>query len=113
MILWGIFGNITTTVTVPVVVADGQATFYVNPQDAERVEAGMTVAADGQQAEITSFSKKPMEIGENMDSYAAFIGGFSQGDFCYSGHVTLPLEDGVYEGVLTVESLHPMQFVLH
>lgn len=113
VIIWGIFGKITTTVKIPVEVSQNQGVFYISPQNAERVETGMAVTVEGKKAAVKELSASPLQLDETTDDYVKFIGGFSDGDFCYSGTVELPLEDGVYEGVLTLDSIHPMQFVLH
>lgn len=113
VMIWGVFGNITTTVKTPVVAAEGQCVFYVSAQEADRIREGMTVTVEGQEAVVTAFSRQPQQIGQEMDPYASFIGGFQQGDFCCTGTLDLKTEDGVYEGILILESIHPMQFVIH
>lgn len=114
VLIWGIFGNIETTVDTGIVVHDGVAVCYLSAEDAERIEAGMSVTIDGAELVIKSIADIPVMVDDDFEPYLLYLNGFEQGTFCYEAMIeAADVPDGVYPAVITVESIHPIAFVIH
>ena len=114
VVIWGVFGTVTTTIETGVVVDGGTALCYVSAEDASRIAAGMTVCAEQSLGSVTSVSAAPVQIDEGFTDYILYLTGFVKGDFCHVVKVELPgVTDGVYAATITVDSTHSISFVIH
>jgi hypothetical protein len=92
---------------------DGVLTCYISEEDASVVAAGMTVTVDGQDYEISEISGVAQELSEETDSRLLHIGALSAGAWVYEAKADTELSDGVYEAVITTESISPMSFIIN
>lgn len=114
VVIWGVFGTIETTIETGVVVDGGTATCYVSAEDASRLETGMSVSVENVVGNIKSVSSVPVQIDDSFSDYILYLTGFAKGDFCYAVEIELPgMADGVYIATITVDSIHPISFVIH
>ena len=94
-IAWGVFGRIETMAAAIVRVENGEAFCCVEADEADRIEAGMTVKLDGAQGvivEIVREGEKSLMCPMTLDP---------------------ALEDGLYAAQVVTESVKPMSFVLN
>lgn len=117
VVIWGVFGTVETTVETGAVVENGDtAICYVSEEDAARIEAGMSVTVDGVEGTVLSVADTPVQVDEAFSDYLLYLTGFARGDFCYTVKLVLFHEiadDGEYAAVLTLDSTHPISFVIH
>lgn len=114
VVIWGVFGTVETTIKTGAVVNNDTAICYVSAEDASRLEPGMSVTAEEHVGSVKSISAAPVQIGDDFGDYILYLTGFVSGDFCYAVEVELPgMTDGVYAAVITVDSTHPISFVIH
>lgn len=114
VLIWAIFGTVETTIETGVAVEGGTAVCYVSAEDAQRLEAGMSVSVNDVSGKIKSVAAAPIQIDDTFSDYILYRTEFMKGDFCYAVEVELPgLADGVYAAVITVDSTHPISFVIH
>lgn len=114
VVIWGVFGSIETTVETGAVVDGGAAVCYVSSEDAARLEAGMRVTVEGVEGSVVSVAAVPVQVDESFADYLLYLTGFARGDFCYAVQVEAgTLDDGVYAATLTLDSIHPISFVIH
>ncbi len=114
VVIWGIFGTVGTTMEVCASVNGDAAICYVSAKDISELKEGMTVTIGDQEGRIRSIPDTPLEIDADFDDYALYISGFSRGDYCYAVDVDMKdVKDGTYPAVITLESLHPIFFILH
>jgi hypothetical protein len=73
----------------------------------------MTVTVDGQDYEISEISGAAQELSEETDSRLLHIGALSAGAWVYEAKADTELSDGVYEAVITTESISPMSFIIN
>ena len=111
--VWGIYGHLDTTVQAGAECKDGVLTCYIRESDADKVDAGMKVNVGGRDYETLNFSSEPLEILAQTDSRLLHIGGLSVGEWVYTIQAHTDLADGVYEAVITTESVSPMSFILN
>ncbi len=111
--VWGVFGRLETVVSAPAEVKNGTAVCYVTEKDAKAVREGMSVTVDGKEYNVISVSRTPMEITDEFDSYALYIGGFSVGEWVYIVTMDAELLDGTYQAKIVTDSVSPMSFVFN
>ena len=111
--VWGVFGRLDTTLHTAAIAQGGTLTCLIREEDAGRVQAGMTVSAGGERTALTALSGAPQAVPEDTDPYALHVGGLMAGEWVYAASAPTELPDGVYEGVITIESVSPMSFVLN
>ena len=111
--VWGVFGRLDTTLHTAAIAQGGALTCLIREEDAGRVKAGMTVSAGGESAVLSGLSAVPQTVPADTDPYALHVGGLMAGEWVYTAAAPTGLPDGVYEGVITIESVSPMSFVLN
>lgn len=112
ILVWGIFGTVTTTLDAVAVCEDGRTVCMVKDGEPE-IRPGMTVWIEEQEGTVKTVSLRPEPVQGNMDAYVSRVGGFSQEDFYWSVEVEgVSLADGVYPAKIQKESIHPIQFIL-
>lgn len=114
VVIWGVFGTIETTIETGIVVDGGTAICYVSAEDASRLKEGMAVSTENNIGSVKSVADAPVQIDETFGDYILYLTGFVRGDFCYAVEVELSgMADGVYDAAVTVDSIHPIAFVIH
>lgn len=88
--VWGIFGQIKTTVPAQITVGDGRIICTVDGGDTDKIKAGMTVETGGSHGLVKS-----------VDTENHLV------------KVDISLSNGVYEGEIVTEIIAPLSFVLN
>lgn len=114
VVIWAVFGEIETTVETGAVAADGKVVCFVSDTDVGHIAVGMKVQVGGADGTVSAISETPFRIRGQVDDYILYLGGFSEGDFCYTVEVAAKgLSDGVYDAVITIDDIKPISFVIH
>ncbi|HML48083.1 MAG TPA: hypothetical protein PKE04_15180 [Clostridia bacterium] len=113
VLIWSVFGALTDTLQVQVLVSDG-AVCYVNGDIAQRLSAGMPVRlgeADGILREVAARPLSSSELREALpDDYTFSL--LSAGVWSYAVILDVSgLPDGLYEAQITLESIRPIVFL--
>lgn len=111
--VWGFFGRLETVINTVGVCRDGKITCYVADENIKSVKVGMKVNVNGGEFEISEIAKKPIEIDENFDSYAMYVGELKEGEWVYEVTAKALLESGTYSAKITTESISPISFVMN
>lgn len=113
--VWGVFGQLDTTVTVGAVTENNQTICYVKETDLESLDAGMQVKIGEATYQISNISRQPVLVDDTFTQYLLHVGGLSEGEWVYIAAL-----DDVYgeEGMITeakivIESIEPIRFVLN
>lgn len=112
--VWGVFGRLDTTLSVPVVVENGEALCLIPEAEAGRTPAGAALSVGEERAALGPLSERPELLTQETDPYLLHLSGLEAGEWVYivsAGGLDLP--DGVYQGELTLESVAPMSFVVN
>lgn len=91
LLTWSAVGTLETTAEVKVIVEDEMA--QVIPMESKRLEGGMPLRILGQEFIVSS---------ADSDNYGRLVG---------TAHVGLP--DGIYDGTVVTEAVHPIEFLLN
>lgn len=110
--LWGVFGTMESSVSALAVLADGKATIYISPEDAQGVKAGDIVRVDKTQGVLRSAPGAPILITADLDAYARTVENLKIDDFIIPIEADLVLADGAYSAKLITESIHPIAFLM-
>ena len=112
--VWGVFGQLDTTLETGGVCKDGQLILYVSEKDVEKLGDGTLVAVNGKELALAGISDSPVPLDASYDPYLIHLTGLSEGDWVYA--VTVDAEgvkDGTYAVELIIERVKPMDFVLN
>lgn len=111
LIVWGIFGQIYTTVTVPAVVKGSQVSCYILTDDLTQTDDAVRVSIGDQDmtAETGDMQAQTMDASADPALYAS--GYLSPGRNVYILTCATALEDGYYDARITTETLHPISLL--
>lgn len=111
--VWGVFGRLDTTLTVPAVSKGGITVCYVSEAEAGNIEAGMPVMIGNNEYQVSKVSSSPVQVTEDFEAYALHIGNLTMGEWVYEIEISKTLSDGVYEAKIITERIAPMSFLLN
>lgn len=111
--VWGIFGRLDTVIDTVGVCRDGKLTCYVADEDIKTVKMGMKITVNGGDYEISGIAKTPIEVDENFDSYAMYVGELKEGEWVYEVTAKAPIESGTYNAKIITNSVSPISFVMN
>ena len=112
-IVWGVFGNVYTTVDGAGIVNDHNLVVYIKTTSREAVEVGMDITVNGQKTVVREISSEPERVPDNVSDYVLDAAGLGPGEWAYVVQADTDLDDGVYSASITVESIHPIKFVIN
>ncbi len=111
--VWGVFGTLTTTSNAVTVVQGSAATCYVSVVEAKSIIPGMEISVGDYTGNITSVAQAPIEITNDFDAYALYLGGLKTGEWMVPVKVDISIPEGVYMAKITLETISPISFVLN
>lgn len=111
--VWGIFGRLDTVIDTVGVCRDGKLTCYVADEDIKTVKMGMKISVNGGDYEVSGIAKTPIEVDENFDSYAMYVGELKEGEWVYEVTAKAPIESGTYNAKIITNSVSPISFVMN
>ena len=97
MCVWGIFGKLDTTVTVPAICDAEKSVCYVSQDDLSDIENGMTVVIAEKEYAVTAVGSEPIKVTDDFGDYALHIGDFQIGEWVYEIVIDAELSEGTYE----------------
>lgn len=114
--VWGVYGRLDTVVKGAAVSQNGTLVCYVTEDNAEKIQPGMKLIANGAEFTVSEISSQPVSAGSVLDDYALHVGDFQSDDWVYS--VTASSSegasaDGVYSAEIVVDSVSPKIFVIN
>lgn len=114
VVVWGIFGTLTTTQDTVAVAHDGNVICYTSADNIKKISVGMEVRIGDSVGKVLSVSESsPSQIDQNFDSYTMYLGGFKVGDWVYPVQVQISVAEGVYPAQIVIENLSPISFILN
>lgn len=111
--VWGITGQLETTLSVAAVAEQGSVTVYIREADAPRVEEGMTLRIAGAELPLSAVAPQPVRVDESIPEYACHVGGLESGQWVYTARAEGSIPDGIHSAGILVEQVKPMRFLLN
>ena len=114
VVVWGVYGTLTTTQDTVVVAEEGNVICLALADNIDKLSIGTEVRIGDNVGKIISVSKtSPVQIGMDFDPYTMYLGGFKEGDWVYPVQVQIVVEKGVYKAQIIIEKLSPISFILN
>ena len=111
--VWGVFGQMDTTLSAVAVAENGTVTAYVRAEDAAKVSADAAAAVGGNTGRVLSVSAPPVAVDDTFTDYMRHAGGLEEGEWVYALTLEADCADGVYTAQIVIDSVSPMSFVLN
>lgn len=112
-IIWGIFGNLYTTIDGAGIVYDHNLTVYVGTGDRASVKEGMTITCNGTTTTVRQIGEQPVRVTQDMGEFVLQTAGLNDGEWAYPVEADTELPDGSYAASIITESVHPISFIIH
>ena len=114
VIVWGIFGTLTTTQKTVGIVQNGEAICYISTDHIDKIAVGMEVQIGESIGEVYGITESaPIQIDQNFDSYAMHLGGYQGGEWVYPVRLQASVSDGIYPVKIMIEKISPISFLLN
>ena len=114
VVIWGIFGTLTTSLEAVGVVHNGDMICYVSADDIGKLKEGMEVLIGDNAGMVYAVPKSsPIQIDQSFDAYTMYLGGFEAGDFVCPVQVRISASEGIYPVKIITEKLSPISFILN
>ena len=111
MFVWFVFGKIDATLTTAAIAQNGSLTCYVPENKRAEVNAGDTVTVNGKTYQIEEMGSEPVSVTEEFPEYGLHVGSLTVGQWVYPATMKAGIPDGVYQAVITTESIRPISFI--
>ena len=113
MCVWSFWGRLDTTLSAAAVADNGVLTCYINQADIQTVKKGMSVTVEQQTYTLGDIDENAFTVTQEPGAGVLYAASLEPADTVYTSDVSTVPEDGVYEAVITVESIAPISFVLN
>ncbi|MBR5804665.1 MAG: hypothetical protein IKY03_00870 [Clostridia bacterium] len=111
MFAWIFFGKVDATLTTAGIAENGVLTCYVPEGNRSEVNPGDPVTVNGKTYHIEEIGASPVSITEDFPEYGLHVGSLSIGQWVYHATLKTDIPDGVYQAVITTESIRPSSFL--
>ena len=111
LIVWGIFGRIYTTVTVPAEVENGQVSCYILADDISLDSEKFDVEIGDQHMTAASSQAETRTMDSSADPSLYISGYLSPGKNVVVLTCDTTLKNGFYNAVITTETLNPVSLL--
>lgn len=112
-IVWMTFGQIDVTMNVAVESSNGTVVCYIPSDKAGSLAQGGCVTIAGKEYALKDVGFAVQLVTEEMNVNVRRAGSLEMSSLVCPMQVEAELAEGVYSGVITVESVHPMKYILN
>ena len=112
--VWGVFGQLETTVS-GLLISDGDGTCcYVAEENIGKVKPGMTIRCNEAEYTVEGISATSVDADDTLSEYEMHVGGFSDGQWIHAITINETAEtEGTFPASIIVESVKPVSFILN
>lgn len=111
--VWGVFGQLDTTLPLVAISHEGTVTAYVREADVQKVKADAAVSVADTSGKVLSISAEPQRVDDEFTEYMRHVGELQVGEWVYAVALDVNCADGVYAAQIVIDSVTPMSFVLN
>lgn len=113
VIVWGVFGNLETYVSVAAIEEGDSIVCYVKADDIADINKEMMVKINNTDFAIQDIANQPMQVDEEFPEYLRFVGDLSKGEWVYEVRLAGSFgENGsIYLADIVVEVISPIHFI--
>ena len=113
LLVWMALGNLTTALNVAVVSSGGETLCLVPAEQAEAAVGCGVITIAEQQYPLLDSGRAAVMVTEEFDASIRMAGGLAENTLVMPLTVAGTLADGVYEGEIIIEVIHPIKFILN
>ena len=114
VLVWAVFGNVSTTVKGVCVASEGAASIYISESDISKVQLGMEVTlADGTKSTVSAFGSEAFEADNALTDYAMHLAEFKEGQWVHPLLLEGDVPGGIQSATVTISSIHPIKFIFN
>lgn len=110
-VVWGVFGELDTRISVPAIVHDNVAELYVKADDVTSVRMYQDVEIDGYDGYVLSLGKEGIVAEDVLGDMILMEAGYDDGDIVYDIAAAIEAPDGIYIADVVVDTVSPMSFL--
>lgn len=113
-IIWGVIGNIDTSVSVGAISKGEKVICYVSEYQIEKISEGMSVEIGDKTGKVSDISESSVRVSDSTDLYALHLSGLNENDWVYTveiGDIEMP--KGTYEAIIITKSEKPISFIIN
>ena len=111
IIIWGIYGHLDTTVSVPLVVDNGTSTLYIEEYLLDSVKEGRSLTVGEAKGTVGDIDTNPIQASSVFGTYRQHQFDLWEESWLFPAKVNISLEDGVYTASVLVESASPFTII--
>lgn len=113
VIVWGVFGNLETYVTVAAITEEDSIICYVKADNIDDINKEMTVKINNTDFAIQDIANQPIQVDGEFPEYLRFVGDLSKGEWVYEVRLSGSLGDSgsIYTADIVVEVISPIHFI--
>ncbi len=111
-VVWGVFGELDTRITVPAIVSDEGTILYVEADDIVKIRNDQKVEIGNFEGEVISAGREGSKAYEVLGDIALTESGYSPEDILYSVEADIDAPNGIYMADVVIESVSPITFLL-
>ena len=113
IILWSVFGRVSTKVRIAVNSTGSETVCYVPYDMLETVVGTGSVTVNGEEYSLdVDADVKMITVTEEMSPFLRVAGNLQTGDVIVEAPLTASLPEGVYTGMAVTETLQPISLLL-
>lgn len=113
--IWGVYGQIDTTLMTVCVTENETAVCYIKEADIDKVEQGMKVLVDGKTTTIESILPDSVRVDSTFPNRLKSVGELSLNEwvYCATLHDTFECDGSISKVEILIETVTPAFFVIN
>ncbi len=114
--VWGVMGKLETHITVAVMASDGSCSAYVPESAIDSVVKFRKITVEKKEMTLEPDALEPIAVTDSTNIYVRLAGNLNVGDIVYEIPITEErddLENGIYSGTVTTETISPAALLLN
>lgn len=114
--VWGVMGRLETHITVAVIAEDGKCSAYVPESAIDAVVKFRDITVENEKLTLEPDALEPIAVTDSTNIYVRLAGNLNVGDIVYEIPIAEEqenLDDGIYSGTVTTETISPAALLLN
>ncbi len=114
--VWGMTGRLETHITVAVIAEDGKCSAYVPESAIDAVVKFRDITVEDEKLTLEPDALEPIAVTDSTNIYVRLAGNLNVGDIVYQIPIAEEMEDlddGIYSGTVTTETISPAALLLN
>jgi hypothetical protein len=112
--VWGVLGELETTVSGVLITNDDGTCCFVAEEDITKIKSGMVIRCNDEEYTVNEISGSSMDANSALTDYAMHVGGFTEGQWIHAISINEESAvEGTFPASIIIESVKPISFILN